>query len=250
MVAAVYRLQQPLRSDHLPAVLQVSIGRKKDEKETSQRASEGMTMSQAREMAHLTKELSRALEFRKSAIVAMREATKSGLATCAQMRGEMARDYLARMHKFISSLAMDVAAHRQAMALQVAQTQKFLSDKAKDVAAHRNATMNRIARFGSDRSKAAGNLRSGLEQQMDAIVTQTADAVSKFADGHHKMAKQQKAALKSGYDKLHKDSVAFVKAMHADRMKAQGIWSGLRSQVGVESQARQGGLGKRKSERN
>lgn len=185
-------------------------------------------MSQAREMAHLAKKISRASELRSSAIDAMREATKSSLAACAQMRGEMVRDYRARTHKFLSALTRGVAAHRKAMAHQVAQTQKFLGSKAKDVAAHRNATMNQIARLRNARGKAASRLRSALQQQMDAMVTQTAEAVSQFADGHRKMAKQQKAMLRSGHRKLHKDSVAFVKSMHADRMKAQGIWSSFR----------------------
>lgn len=192
-------------------------------------------MSQSRQMAHLTKDLAHASEFRKSAIDAMREATKSLLATCADMRGEMVRDYRARTHKFLTSLSRDVAGHRKAMAHQVVQTQKFLGAKAKDVAAHRNATMNQIARFGSARHKAASRLRSGLEHQVDAIVMQAAslrsaaaDAVAQLASANRKMAKQQKAALKSGHRKLHADTTKFVNAMHGDRMKAHDIWSGFK----------------------
>jgi hypothetical protein len=43
-------------------------------------------------MARLTKELSQAAESRKSAIDAMRDATRTTLAECAEMRGEMVRD--------------------------------------------------------------------------------------------------------------------------------------------------------------
>ncbi|MFZ1992155.1 MAG: hypothetical protein WAW96_20565 [Alphaproteobacteria bacterium] len=192
-------------------------------------------MSQAREMAHLTKDLAHASEFRLAAVDAIREARKSLLATCADMRGEMVRDYRVQTQKFLSALSRDVAGHRKAMAHQVAQTQKFLGAKAKDVAAHRNATMNQIARFGGARRKAASRLRSSLQHQVDAIVTQSAqlrnaaaDAVSEVAKAHRKMAKQQKAALKSGHRKLHADTSKFVNAIHADRMKAHEIWSGLK----------------------
>jgi hypothetical protein len=186
-------------------------------------------------MAHLTKDLAHASEFRLAAVDAMREATKSLLATCADMRGEMVRDYRVRTQKFLSALSRDVAGHRKAMAHQVAQTQKFLGGKANDVAAHRNATMNQIARFGSARHKAASRLRSSLQHQVDAIVTQAAqlrnaaaDAVSEVAKAQGKMAKQQKAALKSGHRKLHADTSKFVNAIHADRMKAHEIWSGFK----------------------
>lgn len=182
-------------------------------------------MSQSREMAHLTKDIAHASEFRKSAIEAMREATKSTLVECAEMRGELAHDYRARTHKFLSALTRDVAAHRKAMAHQIVQTQKFLGAKAREGAAHRHATMNEIARFGSARSKATSRLRDRLEHQVAAIVARTAEAMSQFSDAHQNMAKQQKTALKSGRRKLHHDMSKFVKAIHADRMKAQGIWS-------------------------
>lgn len=182
-------------------------------------------MSQSREMAHLTKDIAHASEFRKSAIDAMREATKSLLTTCADMRGEMVRDYRVRTQKFLSALSKDVAGHRKAMAHQVIQTQKLLGAKAREGAAHRHATMNQIAQFGSARSKATSRLRNRLEHQVDAIVARTAEAMSQFSDARQKMAKQQNTALKSGRRKLHHDMSKFVKAMHVDRMKAQGIWS-------------------------
>lgn len=185
-------------------------------------------MSQAREMTHLTKELARATEFRIAAVDGIREATRSLLATCAEMRGDMVRDYRARTQKFLSALSREVAAHRKAMAHQVAQTQKFLGAKARDVAAHRNATMNQIARFGSSRSKATSRLRGRLQDQVDSIVTQTTEALSQLSDAHRKMAKQQHAMLKSGHRKLHKDTMAYVKSMHADRMKAQDVWSNFK----------------------
>ncbi len=187
--------------------------------------SQARTMSQARQMAHLTKELSQAMEFRKSAIDAMREATTSLLAAYAVMRGEKFRDYRVAMQKFLSSLSRNVAAHRKAMAHQVAQTQKFLGAQARDVAAHRNATMNQIAHIGNARAKAASRLRSNLHSQADAMVTQAAAVVSQFADVRQKMAKRQKAALGADRQKLHKDMAAFVKSIHADRAKAQNIWS-------------------------
>ncbi len=192
-------------------------------------------MSQSRQMAHLTKELSQAAEFRKAAIDAMREAARSTLAECAEMRGETVRDYRARIHKFLSTLTGDVAAHRRAMAHQVAQTQKFLGAKAKNVAAQRHATMNEIARFANARGRAASQMRSGLQHQVAGIVLRTAqlrdaaaDAVVELANAHRKMAKQQKAELKSGRHKLHAATVKFVDAMHADRMKAHEIWSGFK----------------------
>ena len=185
-------------------------------------------MTQAREMAHLTKELSHASKFRTAAVDSMREATKSTLAECAEIRGEMAREYRAQAQKFLSALTRDVASHRKAMAHQVAQTQKVLGAKAKDVAAHRNATMNQIVRFGNARVKATSRLRDRLEQQVDAMIAQTAEAVTEMANAHGHMAKQQKARLKSGRHKLHKDSAAFLKSTHADRMKAQGIWSSFK----------------------
>lgn len=182
-------------------------------------------MSQARQMSRLTKEISQAAEFRKSAIDAMREATTSLLAACGEMRGEMTCDYRARTQKFLSSLSRSVASHRKAMAHQVAQTQKSLGAQARDVAAHRNATMNRIAGLGNARAKATSRLRSGLQNQVDALVAQTAELISQFANARQKMALRQKAALKSGRSKLHKNMAAFVRSTHADRMKAREIWS-------------------------
>lgn len=182
-------------------------------------------MSQARQMMRLTKELDQAAEFRKSAVDAIREATKSFLASCDEMRGEMVHDYRAQMSKFLSGLSREVAAQRRAMAHQVAQTQKYLGNKARGVAAQRNATMNRIAHFGSSRSKAASRLRDGLQRDVESIVMQTTDAIAHLSDARRTMAKHQRAMLKSGHRKLHKDMAAFIKAAHLDRMKAEHVWA-------------------------
>ena len=182
-------------------------------------------MSQAREMTRLTKELDQAAKFRKSAVDTIREATKQFLASCDEMRGEMVHDYRAQMAKFLSGLSREVAAQRKAMAHQIVQTQKYLGNKARNVAAQRNATMNQIARFGSNRSKAASRLRSGLQQDVENIVMQTADAISHLSDARRKMAKQQRSTLKSAHRKLHKDMAAVVKSNHADRMKAEDVWA-------------------------
>ncbi len=173
-----------------------------------------------------------AAAFRKSSIDAMREATQATLSECAEMRGEMVRDYRADMQKFLAALSRDVAAHRRAMAHQVAQTQKHLVAKAKNVAAQRNATMNDIAHFANARMRAASRFRSGLQHQVHDIVTRTAElrdaagaAVLQLAHAHRKMAKQQAAELKAGRRKLHAGTMKFVDAMHADRMKTHEIWS-------------------------
>lgn len=189
-------------------------------------------MSQSREMARLTKELSQAAEFRRTAIDAMRDATRTTLAECAEMRGKMAHEYRAQMQKFLSTLSRNVARQRQATAHQMAQIQNFLGTAAKNVAAQRNATMNAIARFGSARSRAASQLRSGLQQDIESIMMQTADlrnaaadAVAELAREHRKMATQQQVQLKAGHRKLRAITGKYMDAMHADRMKAHGIWS-------------------------
>lgn len=189
-------------------------------------------MSRSRQMAHLTKELSQAAQFRKAAIEAMREATQATLVECAQMRGEMVRDYRAQMHRFLSALVRDVAAHRRAIAHQIAQTQKFLGAEARHVAAKRNDTMNEIARVRNARGRAANGLRRRLQHQVAAIATRSvqlrdaaADAVVQLANAHRKMAKEQKAELKSGRRKLRATTSKVVGAMHADRMKAHEVWS-------------------------
>jgi hypothetical protein len=199
---------------------------------TLKRASEGVTMSQSRQMAHLTKDLVEASAFRSAAVDAMRDAAKSVLSACADMRGEMVREYRARTQKYLSSLSRNVESHRNAMAHQVIQTQKMLGIQARDVAARRNIEMNKIARVDSARRKAAGQMRSRLERQVDTIVMQVAElrdaaaeAVSELAKTHRKMAKQQKTSLKSGRQKLHTNTRKFVSAIHADRMKAQDIWT-------------------------
>lgn len=192
-------------------------------------------MSQSRQMARLTDEISQASKRRKSAIDAMRGAVKATLATCAHMRGESARDYRARMQEFLASLAKEATAHRQMVAHQIMQMQKFLRAQAQEVAAHRNTAMSQIAHFASSRRTAASHLRRSLQQQVGAIVTQAAalrdaaaNAVSELASAQQKMAKQHRAALKSDRRKMHTDVTRFINAMHADRMKAHEKWSSLR----------------------
>ena len=186
-------------------------------------------MSQSREMGRLTKELGQASEFRKSAIDAMRQTTKSVLTTCATVRGEMARDYRRQAHKFLASLTRDVAAHRRATTNHVAQTRKFLSSMAKDVAAHCNATMHQIARLTSARRKATSQLQSSLQRQVGAIVEQTRDFRNAAASrARQKMAKQQRVSLDAGHRKLHTNMTKVLGAIHADRMKGHEIWSAFR----------------------
>jgi uncharacterized protein YicC (UPF0701 family) len=106
---------------------------------------------------------------------------------------------------------------------------------AKDVAAGRGAMMNELARLSSARRKAGSRMRGNLERQVTLIAHNTAgirnaaaNAVSELAHAHRRMARQQEAALKSGRRKLGADTARFVNAMHADRMKAHGIWSDFR----------------------
>ncbi len=192
-------------------------------------------MSQSRQMGRLTKELRQASEFRKSALDAMRESTQATLMACATMRGENARDYRAQTQRFLASLTKEVAAHRRATAHKVAQTRKCLSSMAKNVAARRRATMNQIARSTAARSKAGNQMRGNLAREVTSIMNKAselrnaaADAVSGLADTHRRMARQQRAALKSDRRKLRADTARFVNAMHADRMKAHGIWSAFK----------------------
>lgn len=176
-------------------------------------------------MRCLTKDLEQAAKMRQSAIDAMRQATKSSLATFAAVRSEMARDYRADMHKFLGTLAQEVATHRRNMAHQIGQTRKFLGAKARSVAAHRNATMNEIARLGSARHKMASQLRSGLHHEVDALATQTAELRATTRQAHHKMALRQRAWLEAGRRKLNADTSRFMTAMHRDRAKAHEVWS-------------------------
>ena len=189
-------------------------------------------MSRPREMARLTKELSQAAAFRKSMIEKMRKATQATLAECAEMRGEMVRDYRAEMQKFLAALSRDVAGHRRAMAHQIGQTQKQLAATVKNVAAHRNATMSEIAHFANARVRAASRFRTGLQHQVQDIAMQAAQlrdaagaTVVQLANAHRKMAKHQTAGLKAGHRKLHAATMKFVDAMHADRMKTHEVWS-------------------------
>ncbi len=189
-------------------------------------------MSRATEMRRLTKDIEEAAEMRKSAIDAMRQATKSSLATFASMRTEMARDYRADMHKFLASLVHEVAAHRRTMSHQITQTRKILGAEARSVAAHRNATMNDIAKLGIARHKMGSRLRSNLHQQVDAVATQTAEvraaarqAVSALANAHQKMATRQRAWLDAGRRQLTTDTNRLMTAIHRDRAKTHDIWS-------------------------
>ena len=113
-------------------------------------------MSQSQEINRLTKDLGRASELRNEATEAMRAATKSMLATCTTVRGELGHEYAAQTHKFLASLAKDVAAYRRAMAHQVAKTKK-------NVAADRQAMMSQIARWMGARSKASKLLHHDLD---------------------------------------------------------------------------------------
>jgi uncharacterized protein YicC (UPF0701 family) len=178
-------------------------------------------MSQSREISRLTKDLGRASELRKAATDAIRQTTKSMLAACATVRGELGREYGAQTRKFLASLAKDVAAYRRAMAHQIAKTKK-------NVAADRQATMRQITRWTGARSEASDMMHRDLERQATSIMNKTAELRSEFSDAHRNMAKQQEAALKSGHRKLHAGTARVVNAMHADRMKAQGIWANFR----------------------
>ena len=192
-------------------------------------------MSRSREMSHLTKELDQAAKFRKSAIDAMRRTAQATLAACANMRGEISRDYRVRTQKFLASLVRDVAGHRHATTHQIAQTRKFLNSMAKDVAAGRRATMNQLARMTGARRKAGSQMRGNLERQVALIANNVAgirnaaaNAVSELAHAHRRMAKQQEVAPKAGRRKLGADTARFVSAMHTDRTKSHGIWSDFR----------------------
>ena len=185
-------------------------------------------MSQSREMGRLTKDLGQASKLRKAATDAMRQATKSMLATCATARGELGREYAAQTHKFLASLGKDVAAFRRAMAHKIAKTRKNVAAMKKNVAADRQTTMSQMTRWTSARSKASNLLHRDLERQAAAMMNKTAQLRSEFANAHRNMAKQQAAALKSGRRKLHAGVARVVDAMHADRMKAHGIWANFR----------------------
>lgn len=179
-------------------------------------------MSQFQEISRLTKDLGRASELRNEATEAMRAATKSMLATCTTVRGELGREYAAQTHKFLASLAKDVAAYRRAMAHKIAKTRK-------NVAADRQAMMSQITRWASARSKASNLLHHDLERQATSIMNKTAELRSGLADAHGRIAKHQRASLKSGHQKLRADTAQFVNAMHADRMKAHANWSSFRA---------------------
>jgi len=188
----------------------------------------GALMSQAREISRLTKELAQASKLRRAATDAMQQATKSMLATCATTRGELGREYAAQTRKFLASLAKDVAAFRRAMAQQIAKTQKNIAAMKKNVAADRQAMQSRMTAMGSARSKASALLHRDLQRQAASIMSKTAQLRAEFANAHRHMAKQQEAALRSGHRKLHDGMARLVNAMHADRMKAHGIWANFR----------------------
>ncbi len=121
------------------------------------------------------------------------------LATCTTVRGELGREYAAQTHKFLASLAKDVAAYRRAMAHKIAKTRK-------NVAADRQAMMSQITRWASARSKASNLLHHDLERQATSIMNKTAELRSGLADAHGRMAKHQRASLKSGHQKLRADT--------------------------------------------
>jgi uncharacterized protein YicC (UPF0701 family) len=175
-------------------------------------------MSQSREINRLTKDLGWASELRKAATDAMRQTTKSMLATCATVRGEVGREYGAQTRKFLASLGKDVAAYRRAMAQQIAKTKK-------NVAADHHAMMKRMTRWTGARSKAGELLHRDLERQATSLMNKTAELRAEFSGAHRNMAKQQEAALKLGHRKLQAGTARVINAMHADRMKARAIWA-------------------------
>ncbi len=179
-------------------------------------------MSQSREMSQLTKDLGRATELRNAATEAMRAATQSMLATCATVRGELGREYAAHTRKFLASLTKDVVAYRRAMAHQIAKTRKT-------VAADRQVTMSRLARWAGARSKASNLLHRDLERQAMIVVNKSAELRTGLCDARERMAKQQQVHLKHGHQRLHAGMTKVVDAIHADRMKAQAIWSSFRA---------------------
>jgi septal ring factor EnvC (AmiA/AmiB activator) len=191
-------------------------------------------------MDRLTKELRQAGKLRMAAIREMRHATRSTLSECASMRGEMAREYRAQTQKFLASLAKEVAAQRHAAVGQIAQTQKFLAAQFKGVAAGRHATGNSIARMKSSRRKAAGPMRTALQQQVetlkqksDELRADAAQTVRKLASANEKMAKQQRSALAAERRKLRTHVASFLKTIHADQMKAHDIWKAFGTNGGA-----------------
>lgn len=183
-------------------------------------------------MNHLTKDLRHAGKLRMAAINEMREAAKSTLATCATMRGDVARDYRAQTQKFLASLAKDVAAHRHRTTDQIARTQKFLAGMGRDVGALRRAAASDIVRFSSARSKAANQMRSRLGHQVDAMTKQTESFLAGVANAHKQMGKRQRASLAAGRQKLATQVASFLNAAHVDHMKAHDIWKSFGGATG------------------
>lgn len=181
-------------------------------------------MSQSSEMNGLTKELRHAGKLRMAAVKEMREAARSTLASCAQMRGEVARDYRAQTNKFLASLAKDVAAHRHRTAGQIARTQKVISGMAKEVGALRRSAANDIVRFTGTRSKATAQVRSHLGRQVDAMAKHTESFMSNLASARKQMGKRQHASLAAGRQKLASHVASFLNVVHVDQMKAHDIW--------------------------
>ena len=153
--------------------------------------------------------LRRASELRNEAIEAMREATKSTLATCATVRGEYGpripqrkpTSFLRRWPRMSRPTAWHGASGRA--------NPEVLGAKAEMSAAHRNATMSQIARWASARSKADQPAARRSPTPGDLLMKQTAELpFADFADAHGKMAKQQRATLKSGHQKLRADTAA------------------------------------------
>lgn len=177
-------------------------------------------------MNRLTKELRQEGKFRVTAINEMRRAVKATLAECAEMRGEVAREYRAKTQKFLATLPKDLAAHRHATAVQIAATQRTLAGMWKDVA-------NEMARFRTIRNKAASNTRSSLRRQVAAIAKQTDNFLASAASARSAMSKRQHASLASGRRHLATHTASFLHAAHADQEKAHNIWNSFELKGGA-----------------
>ena len=108
------------------------------------------------------------------------------------------------------------------MANQIAKTRKT-------VAADRQVTMSRLARLAGARSKASNLLHRDLERQAMIVVNKSLELRTGLCDARERMAKQQQVHLKHGHQRLHAGMTKVVDAIHADRMKAQAIWSSFRA---------------------
>lgn len=177
-------------------------------------------------MNRLTKDLRQEGKFRMAAINEMRRAVKSTLAECATMRGEVAREYRAKTHKFLATLPKDLAAHRRATASQIAETQRSLAGMWREVA-------NEMARFRAVRNKAAIHTRSSLRRQVGAIAKQTEHFLASAGSAHSAMGKRQHASLASGRRQLATQTAGFLHAAHTDQEKAHNIWNSFELKGGA-----------------